>query len=474
VGASSSIISIDRTSATAEILFPLHGVQRSGLSITSGTIADDFSGVKEAVITLSYLSGNDTWYWDGAWSSPTVKSVTAPAGIYSAATSTWSYSALPASWAPDTVYKIEARGRDTSNNTQDTNIPIAEWLYDVAAPTVSVTNITDQGYKSPVNPLVSIAGTARDLPFHPFADVGAVYVRIIKSEENDYWNGYNWTGNENTWIVAQDTGSWTVPKATCPAQGTSDWCDDRFYTVHVRAKDATVPSYNLSAWTTVQFTYDSTIPDISISDPNLDYEADLPGGITGSASDGSNSRRSKISNTYAAIRYPPTGAGGWWNGTSGFTISDNFCDGGSDDACWIQASTGTETAFSVPWQFHSTPTWVNNTQYRVKTRARDYAGNYSSYQTRDFTYDTSGPPLVGIISPIDGKKSNDFAVISGTAYDLNKIVSSSVSIREYHSGLFWQGSTFSASEYWHTANLTGSGPTYDWTWTMPPLQNTMI
>jgi hypothetical protein len=294
-----------------------------------------------------------------------------------------------------------------------------------------------------------------------------VQVRIEQSDGGGYWNGSNWVADENTWVSASGTDPWSVVHPTCTAPASSNWCDNRLYTVHARARDRAVPDANLSGWTTAQFTVDLTSPTVMVSDPDLDYEAGLPDGITGTASDGANPRKSGIYGVQVAIRQPPIGAGGWWNGTSGFTIADNKCDGGADDTCWVYASTN--TADPVVWQYHSTPTWVNNTQYSIKVRSKDNAGNYSPDLVTNFTYDTSGPPTVAILKPIvEGKyKAEGISAISGTAYDLWRVVSSSISIREKNSR-WWNGSTFGATtEQWHAVTLTGPAPNYTWTWPLP-------
>ena len=178
-------------------------MQRSAIALTSGTVTDEFSGVKEAVLTLSYLLANDTWYWGGVvWSSSSVvgytSTVTAAAGTVGALSSTWSYSGLPTSWTTGAIYTINAKGNDISGNTGNTGQSVS-WLYDVSGPTVAVTvPAVDMGFRSPANPLNTIFGAASDVPAHQFANVDEVQVRIKNVNDTLYWNGGNWVASENT------------------------------------------------------------------------------------------------------------------------------------------------------------------------------------------------------------------------------------------------------------------------------------
>ncbi|MEK7287324.1 MAG: hypothetical protein AAB091_02020, partial [Elusimicrobiota bacterium] len=132
VGTSSNIFYVDIDSASAAITFPYDLTQRNSLVITSGTIADTFSGVLNAVLRIS----TGTSYWNGAgWLAPAVSTeVFAQAASTGSFSSTWSYVNLPSNWgASGAVVKIDVRGRDVTANTQNTALSV-QWLYDNQAP----------------------------------------------------------------------------------------------------------------------------------------------------------------------------------------------------------------------------------------------------------------------------------------------------------------------------------------------------
>ncbi|HNT98283.1 MAG TPA: Ig-like domain repeat protein, partial [Elusimicrobiales bacterium] len=485
-GISSSVFFVDNTSGTAAVSFPAEGMQRSAVSLASGTVADEFSGVAGALLTISYETGGDTWYWDGAWSSPTVRSVLGPAGTPGALSSSWSYTGLSGAWTSGNVYRFEACAIDQAGNTQESGCPAVEWLFDQAAPSAGVGEpASNGGFRSPVDPLDLVSGTAQDSPSHAFARLDEVQVRIKNVNDSLYWNGSDWTASADTWLSSAgwnaSSADWSVSRPTCPAEGVNDWCTHKRYDINVRAYDKAVPSRNLSQATTRYFYYDSTLPSVEqLFEPDLAYEdaSSFAGNIYGEAKDSEDGNRSGVAYVDVAVRNPATGGiGNWWDGAV-FGIIDNDCTAGAAGGCWLAASTGTEVNYKVPWNFTSTPTWTSNQSYRVRARVRDNAGNYYVY-TRDFVYDNSGVPSVALVSPVNNRSynnsNNPLPGISGTASDLFQVVSASIAVREAASKLCWSvaGSTFSipsvadecpANAWYTAASLTGGPPVYDWNW----------
>ncbi|MBI4670028.1 MAG: hypothetical protein HY747_12765, partial [Elusimicrobia bacterium] len=497
VGVSSAIFYIDNSSGSAALTFPYNTTQRNNLAIASGTISDEFSGVYQAVLRIS----TGTSYWNGSsWlaSSTEIFVLAAASGTLS---STWSYVNLPSNWgASGQVAAIDVRGRDVAGNVQnDVALSSAQWLYDTQPPTALVTTPANDGlFYSPAFALNNILGTATEVPTHAYAKVSEAQLRIKESQNSTCWTGSSWTTTSNdceaAWISSSgwNSGSvnWSFPK---PTSCGGDWCDNIRYDLHIRAKDQTSPNANLGQQTTRYFTYDSALPTTAMTEPDTAFEdaGTFPGNITGTASDGENARRSKVYSVEVAIRNPKGGPDGWWNGSNFTSVTDDNCLDDTTGGCWIKASTGPEggSPLKINWTFTSTPTWTSGQSYRVKVRVKDNAGNTATIITRDFTYDTSGIPGVGISLPVDGGKykAGIISNISGTASDQFMVVSASIAVREQASQLCWS-STATAftiqsvaddgggvegcpSQYWLTATLAGEAPNYNWTRPMVSLQD---
>ncbi|MFC1522752.1 hypothetical protein ACFL6Y_10110, partial [Elusimicrobiota bacterium] len=486
-GSSSVTFSVDNSSASATISFPTATVRNVMTSI-SGDAADDFSGAEDVLLSLILYNGT-SYYWTASSWTTTVTDIAVAVDNQGELNSTWSYNALPSTWTPSgQEYTIEVNGRDVTGNTQ-VDASSVTWIYDTDGPGMGI-SVPDQdnNYYSPVNALPSIDGTAEDAAgavTNEYTNVGEVFVRLrmfqtgAQQATDLYWTGSSWTSTSDTWISSsgwnQSSASWSIPEPdTCPVSGIedTDWCDNRLYWAQARSRDLTLPSGNLSNWTTRQFYYDSYSPTIGIKDPNFAYE-DTLGEITGTATDDATKpNRSDIYKVYVAIQINPDSSGNWWEvPAQTFTEPNGAVDGCDEpsDSCYIEVSTG--TGGQINWIFTSTPTWDDGQKYRIKAIAEDNAGNYSTPASIDFTYDESGPPSVDITLPADGGRYNSVTSMAGSASDEWGVVSASVSIKESPIGagggnMFWDAdaATFtSTSELWYEVQLAGAPPDYTWT-----------
>src|SRR6185295_19115962 len=93
-GTSSNVFSYDNAAATSSVSVPVnHGAYRTFTNLSGGA-GDDFSGVGEVRLTISYLSAGDTWYWMGTYfSSGTYTTVQSSVTVQYAPAATWSYDA---------------------------------------------------------------------------------------------------------------------------------------------------------------------------------------------------------------------------------------------------------------------------------------------------------------------------------------------------------------------------------------------
>ena len=141
------------------------------------------------------------------------------------------------------------------------------------------------------------------------------------------------------------------------------------------------------------------------------------------------------------------------------------------------AVTRTGTAWSVgatEWAAAS-PTSLADGTYTVQATQDDWAGNLGTSNTRTFTVDNNAP-TVAVTAPVSGQLYNSSGTsfstgsqaswtgISGTASDGGSGVASvTVSVRRDSTGLYWNGSSFSAA----AENLIVASGTTSWSLTFP-------
>jgi hypothetical protein len=258
-------------------------------------------------------------------------------------------------------------------------------------------------------------------------------------------------------LAATGTLSWSFNEPS------TNWQDDTDYRINARTVDL---AGNLSPSTTQTFTYDSSRPTIVIQDPNTVYEKALPV-ISGTAGDGSNTRKSGLVSAEIAIQLNPAGGGNWWTGNTFSILDSDFVDDGGDAGStgWISLSTTTDGG-AWTLDVSSMPVWSNGSTYMVRVRAKDNALNYSNpIASYTFTYDSIAP-ISTVTYPAIGSFPSVISSVLGTASDATSGVTQVwVSIGEvsgpttnyFVAGAFAPGST----EYYNMATGTT-------TWTYAP------
>ena len=140
-------------------------------------------------------------------------------------------------------------------------------------------------------------------------------------------------------------------------------------------------------------------------------------------------------------------SGMWWNGVSTFSALS---------AVW---SSGTYVSDDL-WTWARPP--LPELVYKLYSKATDYAGNVegaNQIEEITFTYDLTGPASQ-LTSPADWSYQGGVPTISGTSYDVIGVSATYVAIGEQDTGMWWNGSTFSAtSESWQQYT---SGSATDW------------
>ncbi|OVE76474.1 hypothetical protein BVX98_05985, partial [bacterium F11] len=462
-GVSSNTFSFDNVAASATISLPVDGAAYRTFTQFDGTGGDDFSGVKDVDLTVSYLDSGDTYYFDGVnFSSETFSTVASSVVVQFASAVSWSFDTtdLLPKLVTDREYRVFARGGDKADNFETIGTTVT-FLFDLNHGTATFTDPTGAGvYLSPANPLSEILGSAVDAPTHPFAGVSYNELRILRNPPgNEYWNGSTWVG-VSTRVVTTGTDGWSY------AEPSANWQDNTQYLLYVRTIDL---AGNISPESPEQvFVWDASTPTVVLQDPDVTIESSLTQ-ISGTAGDGANVFRSKLYSVEVAIRRDPTNPGeNYWDGDVGdFTITEiayNAAGGDLGTMGWHMTSTTTDGGH---WELpvSSMPTWVDGTEYLVKVRAKDVALNFSNPITSfTFVYD-SVKPISRVTFPDGTEVRSTISQITGTADDTDSAVSQVfVSVGQLV-GLttsYFDGAGFNAAtEYFNLTNWSGSDP---WTY----------
>jgi hypothetical protein len=459
-GVSSNTFSFDNVAATAAVTYPVDATPYRTFSNFTGTAGDDFSGVNAVQLNINYLSGNATYYFNGVnFSSTSYSVINTSVVVQNNTTVSWSTTTttLLPQLVSGRVYNVFARALDKASN-YGVSSSTTQFLFDTDFATPTFTNPTGAGvYRSPANPLTQVQGSAADWPNHAYAGVLRNEIRLLRTPPgNEYWNGSSWVVNSSTWLAANGTLSWSFNEPS------ASWQDDTLYRINVRTIDL---AGNLSPFTTQNFTYDSSLPTVAIQDPNASYENSLTV-VSGTAGDGSNTRKSGLLKAEIAVQLNPAVGGNWWDG-NGFNILDSDVndDGGDTGTiAWISVTTTTDGG---QWTLNgsSMPAWTSGQTYNVRVRAQDVALNFTApVASRTFTYDNVGPistitfPVLGqfpsVISQIQGTASDATAGIMRVYASIGEVVGATTN--------YFNGTSFSAAtEYFNIASGTTS-------WTYSP------
>ncbi|MDI6756871.1 MAG: Ig-like domain repeat protein, partial [Endomicrobiia bacterium] len=463
VGVNSNTFSFDNVAPAAFVALPSNNSTRNNLPTISGTATDDFSGVTDVKLQITYLDAGDTYYWTGViFSSETPNAeitgiVASPRQTYSVWTATES---LP-SWTGPKYYQVRVRVGDYAANLGSRTT--AQFLFDRDDPSTTLIEPAAGTDYSSARPLSLVSGTAVDTPVDILSGINKVLVRISTGPvAAPTWF---WSGTLGAWV---NYSTWTVAASTPQAGSSAKWAvaspawQNAFkYNVNVRAEDF---AGNLSAWTTRTFLYDDAPPTLTMMKPLKDFEPATLSTLSGTAFDpGAAGLKSYLNKVQIAIQ--TTLDEKFWNGTS-------FVDTGGA-AVWLdcQPSIGPLTE-SVDWYFTgSTPTWSHGTQYKVYSRAIDNTDNASSVAEKVFRYDNIAPTTKLIVPPGDvaATRQKTLSTISGTASDTAPGELEKVEIRTKHggSGQYWNviGQAFNIGEAenaWFVASSTVAAPYTIW------------
>jgi len=491
----------DQTAPSAQATGPAPLRAYKTVSLTSGTVTDNFDGVASVSLVLSYyqLSNDTTYYFNGTTFAANayshVPAVVAQPGSNS---TEWSFSsaAYLTDWEDggmtDREYRVYAFAADRSGNVQVSGSTLTFFI-DNTPPSGTATRppngakiASSKNYYGPANLLNDILGIAADLPSappgYPTAKASKVEVQIVREKGGDncttggsafYWSGSGiWVSDPDTWVIVSGTDNWNY---TWAGAGLPAWDDNCEMTVSARATDRVG---NVSEPVSQYFAWDNTTPLVFITTPAATHvRTNLP--VNGTARDpysilGGQGKGSGIKDVEVAIRNNSTLIASWWDG-DGWDISDTNHGNGQG---WIKASTTTEvapptgTSFSLPT---TTIPFNSGTSYSVEVRAIDRAGNVTApVATTQFIFDNERPNVAFTNPPAQADLTlSNLPIILGDADDAVDLHRVELRIRRNDTEAFWQQGTFPPSYSINNPDLAwfGAAGTLNWssgTWNNDP------
>ncbi len=379
------------------------------LAQISGSAADTPPGQVDRVEVVVRNSTDNT-YWDGSsW-------VVTETWLNASGTTFWNYS-MP-TLTDGKAYTVKAKSIDEAGN--ESTVASDSFTFDTTNPTVTISDIADF-----VSALAQISGSAADIS--P-GQVDKVQVAVRNTTDNTYWDGSSWVATE-TWLDASGTSSWTysMPALT----------NGKAYTVKAKSIDE---AGNGSTVASDSFTCDTTNPTVTISDI-ADFVSALAQ-ASGSASDTSPGQVDKVQ-----VVVKNTTDNTYWDGSS-----------------WAVTETWLDASGTASWTY-SLPALSDGKAYTVKAKSIDKAGNESTVASDSFTFDTTNPTVT--VSDIADFVSA-LAQISGSAADTSpgQVDKVQVVVKNSTNNIYWNGSSWVATETWLDASGTSS-----WTYSMPALTN---
>ncbi|MBA3052143.1 MAG: hypothetical protein FP827_03520, partial [Candidatus Omnitrophica bacterium] len=273
------------------------------------------------------------------------------------------------------------------------------------------------------NQLSAFTGSAQDS-----VKLDKVCVKLSTIDESLYWDAglSSWTAS-GVWNDTQLNGStwaFSVPALT-----------DGAYLVRSRAEDM-AGNFELEGSTgsanAHTFSFDSEGPDCGFVIPQENEFVNTLSQVLGTSYDGI----AGVGSIELAVQKLIDNL--WWNGTGWASAeSYNVCEGTSN---WSYNISNPESFFQ-------------ESEYMLKVRGEDNAGNISDSVSRNFTYDTVAPTST-ILVPADDSYLNSLMEISGTSYDLNGSSEVRVSIYDQTDSLYWNGAVWISTQIWNLTDGT--------------------
>ncbi|MEW6555741.1 MAG: hypothetical protein AB1349_00125, partial [Elusimicrobiota bacterium] len=379
--------------------------KNNNLPTISGTCTDTGSGVNKVDIVLKNLDGYYfdpiTQSWKDAadgiiWSTTTLMGPTS-----------WYVAVSTTKYTSGVNYMVWARVYDGAGNlstyadsTIDGNTNGHQFKWDIDNPN-SYVNYISSGQYINFYPQ-SLSGTSND----PGASgVTAIKLRLKRDRDPNgegkiWWVALAWQADEAWYYTVTPGWSWNSSDVT--------WSDNYQYTILTRAQDNAGNiegdgAGNVNTSRASVFTIDMSSPTTGITAPKKPYYNTLST-LSGTSSD---------PNTYASgvkgvdIAIYNTTDGNRWTGSGWETSGTDY---------YIKADTWT---IAPNWQYViDNSTWTDGKQYRIRTKAYDFATNTQTVATEYLFRCDRSSPTAYVTNPPDGTEGlQQLPTISGTCAD---------------------------------------------------------
>ena len=410
-GTSSVTFTADRSSPTSVIAIPANNSKITIASLTNitGTSADPIpagnqavAGVAQSSITVFYLQGSVTYYWNGAdfVNSPTFVDDIAwkNTGIVTAWTSsrTWEYTAINGlnKWSSDKTYKIRVRARDNGYPLNHVETPYSE--ISVIVDTTPPTSAVGTPSASAINVLTQITGTANaDL-----AGLSGVELTIQQAggtNDGKYWDGAAWTATITSITMNSAQGSGTLTWSTASLV-TGSLELGSTYTVKVYATDLVAPTPNSQkdgpTPAVSTFLFDNRTATVTITDPDGPRESSLPF-ISGSAT------TTAVGGALTSVQvriFQSSGTAAWWNAANSGANAQSFDPTLAANSAWFEATTVNGYTTWTTTQAAEANQFADDFQYSVQARSFDRGVAQTGFAASTFTFDINKIHLIDPVS----------------------------------------------------------------------------
>ncbi|MFC2048668.1 hypothetical protein ACFLR5_00430, partial [Elusimicrobiota bacterium] len=390
-------LSFDDENPVSAVTAPFDGQYvKPQLSITSGTISDNKSGVDYVEVWIQKVEGNYYKAADNGFTSG-VK-VWNPVDT-TPGDSSWSLTVATDVWTDGASYIVQSMAYDAATdvdgNSPNVEVAVASitFIYDESNPESEVVYISTENHTIYTNITPQIIGTSSD---NAPGQIKTVKYSI-KRQDTKYWDGEDWDSGSEVWVDADATSAdFTSWKATA-----TDWVKDVIYEVKSKAYDDADNEESAFMITVSSFVYDTELPTSTPTSPVDESYVDVLTDISGTAADsgGSDVRtvRTLIIDITGATTY-------YWSG-SALDWQDTEPDP------WPLAAGKNSWTYSD----FADSDMTDGHRYEIKVKAQDKATNEQVGTIQHFYYDKA-KPVSKVTIPVNNfyKELN---TISGTAKD---------------------------------------------------------
>ncbi len=422
---------------------PVDGSISDPTILTINGNAGDAVGLQMVEVSVKQLSTN--LYYNGVGFNAGVQTYLPTNGM-----AYWTFS-LPAAALTNGAYLLEARAKDTSNNTQSQTVTFTAQsaggpVSDAILPTGAILVPANGASYTSASTLANLNGTAADNN-----QVSEVLV-WMRDSSNNYFNGNSWT---SATPVTQNVGTvspwnWAVP--------INAWKNDTF-TIFLQIRDG---ANNLTTVSN-QFTVsgisgggaaDTVPPEIYVYNP-ADNANQTPYSFTtisGRAADafGISNITLALKNTSTVMYYN----GNAFASSTKYLLYPTFTNNG----------TGIDFSYTVPSSIYT------NGGYALEVNATDQSGNLATKITNFTVYGAGAgagdatPPTVSIYQPANNASysPDQLTSISGNATDDTGVDHVDVRITRNSDGYTWDGGLWRSGDSFIRANGAAS-----WAVTVP-------